>query len=424
MRYLLQFALLLWTAATLTAHMPDSTDTRFPDIPETDSLVVLPNGIKIVLDPLDRLPERGFSFSRFSTFPGEVEPYNNIRYNLADGLFLGLGSDTRRALWFDSSILAHGGFGYSFGSHYWQVFGGVDKRFGQRATATLFGAEGHILTDSYDSWRSASWENSLFSLLFERDNRNWFRRSGWSMHLEQHTDAGWTASVKYAYDKYEFLPKDSWTLFRYRGVNSEKEYRYTPVFEPSQTRSVIIAAAYSSMPPLPRFRGGVSAHVQTEIGTHIDAYNRSLAEFVWHQPLWPALTLYTHLRFGSATGDVIVPRLFTLGGYGSLPGFAWSEYTGNRMALLNTELVIHPAPFSLSRFWSSIGFILLANAGYTSMQKDDAPLLTGMLPAAIQNLHSDIGLAVGTRHGRGLCGVVWRTDTGQASMIIRFSRLL
>lgn len=422
MRYVLRLLLVLGATTALMAQIPDSTSFRPTDFPEPDTLDVTPfQGVRAFLDPVSYATERAFSFRRFSSLPGEIEPYHNIRYNLADGLFLGLGSDTRRALWFDSSVLVHGGFGYAFGSHYWQAFGGVDKRFGQRENATLIGVEGHTITDSYDSWRSAAWENSLLSVLSEKDARNWFRRSGWSARLEQYTGMGLTASVQYAQDMYEFLPKDSWSLLQSADADGANGHRKSFVFEPAQTRAVIVAIAYVNMPRLRGFGDGFRAHVQTEVGTQTDTYNRTLAEVAWYRPLWPAVTWNVRLRLGAATGDVIVPKLFTLGGYGSLPAFRWSEYTGNRMALLNTEILLHPAPFSLNRLWSSISFVLLANAGYTSVQEAGASPLLGLFPTSTANWHSDIGLAVGSRNGSALVGIVWRTDTGEAAAVTRFS---
>lgn len=421
MRHLLYLLFIVWAVPVLVAQTPDTTSIHATEVSETNVLDFTPlDGLKPFFDPVGHSMGKAFSFPRFSTFPGETEPYNNIRYNLADGLFLGLGSDTRHALWLDSSLLVHGGFGYAFGSHYWQVFGGLDKRFGARETATLIGAEGHILTSSYDSWRSAAWENSLFSLVGGSDARNWFRRRGWSLHLEQYVHVGLSASVKYEQENYEFLPKDGWTMFG--GIGLEAGYRKSPFFEQTQTRAVIAAVTYSAIPQLRRFLSGIRAHIQTEVGTHTDSYSRTLAEVVWHQPFWPALTLNARVRMGSATGDVIQPKLFTLGGQGTLPGFAWSEYIGNRMVLLNAEVLFHPAPFSLSRFWSNISFALLANAGYTSAQEAGASPLTGLLPNSLKNWHTDVGLGFGTRNGLVLVGGIWRTDTGQSSFLIRYSQ--
>lgn len=399
------------TVDTAFLYPDDSRDVHFDETTQA---------VQAVLDPVQHVARHAFSFPAFSTIPGETEPYQNIRYSHADGLFLGLGSDTRRALWFDSTLLMNGGFGYATASHYWQVFGGLDKRFGPRETATLIGVEAHILTGSHDAWRSAPWENTYFSLFFNVDARNWFRRSGWSAHLEQYI-ADVNASVMYQQETYEYLPKDSWSLLNWSGNSDGNAYRVAPVFERAQTQAVIAAVTYSSLPRLPRFLGGVRASAQVEIGRYNDAYDRTVADVAWHQPVWPVLTFNTRLRTGAANGDVIVPKLFTLGGWGTMPGFAWNELAGNRMTLLNAEVLLYPSPFAKSRLWSSLSIILLADAGYISLQEKGTSPVTGLLPASAKDWRTDVGLALGSRNGFIAGGVVWRTDTGQPTAFMRFS---
>lgn len=407
------FAVFLF--AVLSLSVPAAAEGPFTvgieDSAAVDSAVV-------ELDPVQQALHESASFPSFSTFPGDNTPYQVLRYNRVDGVYIGPGSDKRAALRLDSSVLVHAGFGYAWGTHYWQVFGGIDKRFGEREYATVVGIEGHYSTDTHDAWKIPVWENTLHALFAREDYLNWFRRGGWSMRLEQRIAGNLALKAKAGQDRYEPLDRTvSWALF-----GGDKVFRENVDFKEGVVNTVVVSLGYDRMPRFPRARSGAGVVVQAELGRRDYTYERYLAEAVVHRPLGPVFTLNTRLRLGSVTGHGPAPKLFAIGGTGTLPGFRLNEFSGNRMALWNSELLLHASPFAPGRIASSISLILSCDIGRAASMPEGDAAFEGIFPERLDRWNMSVGAALGSANGVFRIGAAWRTDRAESpSVVVRLS---
>ncbi len=359
------------------------------------------------------------SFPPLSAFPGDRLSFANISYNRVDGLFLGIGSDKRQALrLLDTSLLAHISLGYSFGSHYWQATAGLARRFGARDGATIVGGEYYYYTDSHDGWKIPTWENSLHAFFAREDYLSWFRRVGFSLYAEQFFSRDVSAIMQFAADRYEPLERTvSWSLF-----GGDKTFSENPSFGRADIRALTLAFRYNGMPKLPRAGSGIRVAVQGEKAWNGLSYERWLAEAVWHCPIAPIGAINSRVRCGSLTGNSFAPKVFTIGGTGSLLGFALHEYEGNRMMVWNTELLLYGTALTSSRIGASMSVILSCDIGYTAFVPESEALWQSLLPGKIGQMKSGVGIAIGSANGRLRVGAAWRTDRKESpSIVVRFS---
>src|SRR5205085_11728423 len=68
-------------------------------------------------------------------------------------------------------------------------------------------------------------------------------------------------------------------------------------------------------------------------------------------------------RIGSVTGSAPAQKLFTIGGFGTLPGYPQNEYGGNRMLLLQTDLLLNFIPGGHGRIILSNDFGAVSTTG-------------------------------------------------------------
>ncbi len=65
--------------------------------------------------------------------------------------------------------------------------------------------QAHSITDTNDDWRIGDFENSISSVLFKEDFRNYFERQGFSVSVSGRHHRVLTGTVKYLYDRYTSL---------------------------------------------------------------------------------------------------------------------------------------------------------------------------------------------------------------------------
>lgn len=353
------------------------------------------------------------SFSHGPSSMGDGELFENIRYNRVDGLFIGLGSGRRLSLRVDSTLLVHLGGGYALGSHYWQVAGGIGKRFGERDWATLVGVEGHHYTDTHDAWKVVGWENSLHAVVAGEDYRRYFRRTGWSAYAEQYIARTLWCSVRLGQEHYGALPTAvTWSL-----VGSENAFQANELVREGVVNTAVFSLSFSSVPRLRRVRTGVEARVQVEIGRRDYSYERYIAEVVWRHSILPIGALHTRLRLGSVRGASSALTDFALGGAGSLPGYVWHESMGNRMGLWNVELLLYGGAVASGRLASSVSLVLFADVGCTSVAHSRASPIDNFFSPDEQWM-ADMGVALGSRNGAMRVGAAWRADKSSTPVLV------
>ena len=108
------------------------------------------------------------------------------QYNKVDGLYLGW----RPRIPFNdfSRLVQYGELGRGLSSDYWHYQLGAEWLAVEQNSgpyAARLGAELHDLTDTQDHWLLSTEENSLDAVLFRRDFRDYYRRTGFSVYAVQ-----------------------------------------------------------------------------------------------------------------------------------------------------------------------------------------------------------------------------------------------
>ena len=277
-------------------------------------------------------------------------------YNKADGLYLGWRPQIPRKGF--SRVVQYGELGRSFGSDYWQYQLGAEWL---AAGPYRLGAELHDLTDTQDHWLLSAEENSLSAVLLRRDFRDYYRRTGFSVYAVQGLRSGLSLTVRYMQDEFASLANSvEWALLGGWGADR---------FRPNRA---IDEGHYSSWRAELRWDGRDSPHSPKrgwfvnglgEWGGGAWGGGRYILDVRRYQPASQRSRLDLRLRLGRATGSVPRQYLFDLGGFSSLRGYGFKEFSGDRMVLFNAE-------HWLQGDWVNVGFF--ADAG--SAWRDDFEL--------------------------------------------------
>jgi hypothetical protein len=380
-------------------------DPRLFDYPTNDSLPVrdeddslfwrrpLPGGLR----------PRFFPIEGVTDYLGLQDDYSILSYDRADGLYIGVGSDLPARRFLDRRLQGWFTLGYGFGSHYWQTGAGLKRDFLSREAPLRFSIEGHIMTDTRDAWKMSSLENSLFAALAGIDARDYFQRRGFSAGVQKFLNQRTGIGVEYRYDNYRNSKREvGWSLFGPHQPFAE----VPPVAEgPMRTVAINLLADYMTRVPVNALRWGMEA--VAEFSVDETTFAQYVVDGRIKAPVAPGIIwIDARARLASSTGDAPPQRRFTLGGFGSLPGYPQNSMEGNRMALLQTDLVV--APFA-EWPWDDIRLVLENNVGATASASRDADIAAG-LPQDLSGYKHSLGLYLSTPDERFRIGVARRTD--------------
>jgi hypothetical protein len=357
--------------------------------------------------PLDQIrpagwaPEYAAPYRRISFLGLEDTPPLILSYNRADAIYLGAGANLPVTMFLERGLQGHLGFGYAFGSHYWQVRAGLKHDFISRDAPLRIGAEGHIITDTRDGWKMGPDENTAFALLAGVDTRDYFRRSGFSLSAQQFLNRRVGIKAEYRVDTYRNSRREaSWSLF-----GPHQPFFEVPPIRTGRMTSAVVNVIADYMSLRSWNDGQFAAEAQAEFGSIggasfqqyvIDARAKMA---VVEDMLWVGL----RGRAGSATGQAPPQKLFTMGGYGTLPGFEQNVYGGNRLILLQTDLIL--APFR--RF--GLRLIFENNFGAVATASPDDGALAGF-PSGLGSFKYSTGIYIGTAAAKFRMGFAFRTD--------------
>lgn len=342
-----------------------------------------------------------------------------FRYNRVEGLFLGLNSP-KQYHWEGRHINVFGSAGYGFAFHRWRYGGGIANQFGRENRIFEVGVEGHSLTDTPDQWIVGDEENNLAALLLRDDYRDYYSRDGASLWTALYLRSGCTdAQIRAAYliDSYGSLDRSTnWSLF-----GGDKVFRDNPPVNDGDMRSMLVSIDAHNSARQRYMITGWSAVASAEFGGkafHGDFdFNRYIVDIRRYQPLSDYDNINIRLRASSLTGDMVLQKMFGLGGFSTLPAFAFKEFNGNRMLLANAEYVVNGKLFDDSGIpaWILRNFnvILFCDAGYVAMAQTGDALLNGFNNLGSSTIKSDWGLGFGTRDGKMRLGFAWRTDVAE-----------
>ena len=355
-----------------------------------------------------------------------------FRYNRVEGLFLGAGSE-KRYYWDDQrSYSLYGSIGYGFKSHNWRGNLGLSRQFafddGQLIEVE---AEGHSLTDTKDDWLIGVHENTAAAILIHEDYRDYFRRDGYGVNVgyaTQHDYITGQFKIGYLADEYWSMENQTeWSLF-----GGNKLFRPNPAINDGKMRSFLTTAGFSTTTTTIYGPEGWSLLATVEIADKslggLFTFNRYVADIRRYQPLGEYDNLNIRIRVGTSEGALPLQKAYEIGGLGTVQGFPFKDEMGNRMILMNAELIVNGDFLGDLSFWPSwlmrgINVLVLTDAGLVRTVDNDALWTNGFNKITFSDFRHDVGIGVASRSGAFRLAYLWRTDRSEPPrLIFRFSR--
>lgn len=342
-------------------------------------------------------------------------------YNRVDGLFLGLGQD-KEYYWGGADDFSPYGFlGYAFSLHKWRYQLGMDKWFGNEDRFEI-GAEGHSLTDSKELWMVGPKENFVYSILAREDYMDYYTRYGMSVHAAQYYDMASRLTLSYDVDKYTSLSRNTnWSIF-----GGHKVFRDNPAIEDGWMRSVVVSLDHRSYTGGTTRRVGWMADLRGEATLNgVFDFRMLTANVVRYQHLFSGLQMNLRFVGGTSNGDLPPQRVYEIGGFNTLNAFAYKEFSGNRLLLLNCEFLFDPDMFSRSHFFplNTFTLILLADVGQVQTAPASDAFSGGWGLINSRDFKSDFGVGFGSDDGTFRIFLAWRTDIATSPTLgVRVSR--
>lgn len=355
-----------------------------------------------------------------------------FRYNRVEGLFLGAGSEKKYYWDSQRSYSLYGSAGYGFKSHSWRGNLGLSRQFSIDDGQLLeIEVEGHRLTDTKDEWLIGVQENTAAAILIHEDYRDYFRRDGFGVNIGYATQQDYlTTQVKTGYlmDDYRSMENQTeWSLF-----GGDKRFRPNPMIDGGSMHSILTSAGMSTVTSTMYGPEGWSALATVEIADKnlggSFTFNRYIVDIRRYQPLGPYDNLNVRVRVGTSDGALPLQKTFEIGGLGTVQGYPFKGEMGNRMLLMNAELIVNGDFLGDLSFWPSwlmrgINLLVLTDAGFVRTVDNGALWTSGFNGIGFSDFRHDVGAGVATRSGSFRMAYVWRTDRSEpAHFVFRFSR--
>lgn len=199
----------------------------------------------------------------------------------------------------------------------------------------------HSLTDTDDEWVISEEENTLTSLFVRRDFLDYYRRSGWSAYAA-HDMGGWLrATGRLLQDDFTSLENSvGWSLFG--GDWSRDVFRPNSAVDEIRVNSLRGELQMDTRdsriyPGTGWLATGLAERAGGFLGGDGE-FERYLVDLRRYQTLGAGMRMDLRTRLGTSRGTLPSQYLYELGGFSSLRGYRFKEFTGDRMALVNGEV--------------------------------------------------------------------------------------
>lgn len=358
-----------------------------------------------------------------------------FRYNRVEGVFLGLGREKKYYWDGERNWSMNGSVGWGLKSHTWRGNLGLARQFtmftNEGNDIIELGADGYSLTDTKDKWIISLHENTAAALLIHEDFRDYFQRNGYTLHAAIYSKHDYLKNelkIAYLVDTYDSLTnKVDWAIF-----GGDKKFRLNPAIDPGKMRSMIASGGVSTISNTSHGPEGWSLYASAEFAKknwgsefEFDQYILDLRRF---QPLGRYDNFNIRLRAGTSDGVLPTQKMFELGGLGTMNAFPFKSEIGNRMLLINAELIVSGSFLEDEDFWpmwifNNVNILILSDAGLTRNVLPAASALEGVEAVKLNDFKHDFGVAISNRSGSFRIGVAWRTDhPAPVQFILRFCR--
>lgn len=277
---------------------------------------------------------------------GEIFDYDGVEvlYNRVEGLYGGY--SLPRTYYEGTGLANYGELGYSLTNEDWRYQLGAElfsfytpsQNWGTNLAA--MGAEFHDLTDNQDGWLLPQDENSMDAVLFKRDFYDYYRRQGWSLYSAHNFGGVLHLKGQLAQDEFTSLDNQvDWIVWGNRFA--AHDFRANPAIDEGTVNSLRTDVQLDTRDHRQRPRRGWFINSLFErAGGFLEGdyeFKRYLMDARRYQPLDRGTRLDLRVRLGSAKGFLPRQYLYDIGGFASLRGYNFKEFSGDRMVLVNAE---------------------------------------------------------------------------------------
>jgi len=367
-------------------------------------------------------------YGNYGTLPfRDIDEHAVVRYNRVQGLFIGPRVPKVISGKYNYFTM-HGFAGYGFREEKWRYELGLDRwLFNQRQYRFEIGAQVYDLTDSRDEWLLSTHENSLAAFFLKDDYHDFYRRTGYEVHINQNFTIFLKGTLAYRNDDYASLSRHAnWSLF-----NGDDKFPENPAINEGNMRSIYGQIYLDTRDNIDLPRQGWFALLAVETSSKNNlksdfSFNQYTLEVRRYQHFGYKERLDMRLKIGSAEGTLPVQKLYQIGGVSTLRGYGYKSFAGDRMILANFEYNINPRIFSTDLFFlDDLSYILFYDIGYAWNTKNlDAEKSfkwhEGFSHLQLNDMKSDIGMAFALDDGNIRFSLAKRLDSGKHSLKFAF----
>lgn len=351
-----------------------------------------------------------------------IEERENIqvRYNGAEGFYLGAGR-LKNYYWDrDKNFSMYGFLGYAFSAKYFQYQLGYDFWFGNYFRFEV-GGEVHDQTMTYDDWILGRTENTFAAFFLHENFFNFHKEKGRSLHIAQYLTPRFRVQAEWKYDDVDSMGMSAdWALF-----GGKKKFVPNQPVSVGNVRSGVLSLTYDGVynyDEIPRgFYFNTSAEIAGGVFLGDYQYNLYTIEMRTFIPINSYSTLRVRYKAAAAEDHVPIQKMLKLGGIGSLNGYPLFGYVGNRMMLANFEYVAYGSTFTseLPFIFSNYTLFLIDDLGYVgnALTTEKATQGWDMNESTVKN---SVGFGFGNYEGTTRLTFSWRTDLANQPVQIMF----
>jgi len=274
----------------------------------------------------------------------DLEPEGMVvRYNRVEGVYAGW--RLPRNYHPGEGLTNYGTAGYGLNARVLRYQAGVEVFFLYNAPQACdnlmaMGAEIHELTDTQDGWLLSEEENTADALLCHRDFFDYYRRAGWSLYSSHNMGGVLRLTGRYACDEFGSLENEvEWGVFESRFAR--QSFRLNPPVEEVEVASIRADVQFDTRNSLDEPHRGwfINAFFERAggfLGGEAD-FKRYLGNLRRYQPVGHGSRVDLRLRLGTAKGLLPSQYQYDLGGFASLRGYGFKQFSGDRMGLFSAE---------------------------------------------------------------------------------------
>lgn len=341
-----------------------------------------------------------------------------LRYNRVEGAYLGYRLSIRHRDRPRLTVFAESGYGTSSGSVRWEA--GVDYQ----GPETSLNVAVFDRSDTPDRGIVGTTENSLLSLLFKWDHRDYFRaKNGFEANVTLRPKRRLSVVGGLTAYRCEPLPvRTAWSLFFH-----DRPFRFNPPARRGDVGVLYAGVVVDTRVRSPLFRNAWHGRIHVE---------RGFRDYAFH-----GLTLegkrYQKVKFGRqglivrarlSTRESTAPQfLFGLGGVGTLRGYDIKEFSANRLVLFNLEYAFRGdvLPKIPVRGFRLLNLTVFADAGWSAVVPESARLIEGFGDLDFASFRTSTGFGIALPRQLLRLNVARRLDRSDAawalSLRLRFS---